>query len=107
METSRKLEDYGVSAEIIYCHTLKPFDSKSVIDSVKKTKRIVAIEEHIKHGGLISRVMESIINLENIKFDFHCIPDKFIRNYGTYEEISFSLGFTAENILSKSLTILK
>ena len=106
LKASEELKKHSISAEIIYCHTLKPFDKQSVIESVTKTKNIIAVEEHVKFGSLLSNVLDSIINVSDIRYDYHCLPDKFIRKYGKYEEISNALGFTAENIYKKAIKLL-
>ncbi|HBS34491.1 MAG TPA: pyruvate dehydrogenase complex E1 component subunit beta [Parvularcula sp.] len=45
LEAAGKLEAEGVSAEVIDLRTLRPMDTATVIESVKKTNRIVTVEE--------------------------------------------------------------
>jgi pyruvate dehydrogenase E1 component beta subunit len=45
LEAAAKLEAEGVSAEVIDLRTLRPMDTATVIESVKKTNRIVTVEE--------------------------------------------------------------
>ena len=35
-------------------------DSKAIIDSIKKTKKVITVEEHSLHGGLGSLISEII-----------------------------------------------
>ncbi len=42
----------GFDAEIIDLMTLKPFDEETVLNSVKKTGRLVVVHEATKYGGL-------------------------------------------------------
>ena len=56
---ARELEKQHISAEVINCHTLKPFDTKTLIKSVKKTGCCVTVEEHQTIGGLYSAVCET------------------------------------------------
>jgi transketolase len=96
------LSNQGIDAEVIYYPTLKPFDSEIVRESVRKTRKVLAIEEHIKLGGLGEQVMNAIQGINNVKMKFLCIPEGFLRNYGTYQEHCESLGFTPQNILKLS-----
>jgi len=95
------LESIGLSAEILYYPTLKPFDKELVVSSASKTKKIVTIEEHAKYGGLGDYVLHAVFGIEGIKFDAIHLPEKFLRSYGTYEEHCKGLGFTAENLVNK------
>ena len=101
IRTAKLLNNNGISTDILYCHTIKPFDSESLIHSAMKTKRVFIVEEHISSGSLVSNVLDSLRLIPQIKIDYHCIPDKFIRNYGTYEEILYGLNFNAEYFIKK------
>ncbi len=57
---ARELEKQHISAEVINCHTLKPFDTKTLITSVKKTGCCVTVEEHQTIGGLYGAVCETV-----------------------------------------------
>jgi len=46
------LEKEGISAEVINIHTIKPLDSKAVIESVARTGAAVTAEEHLIAGGM-------------------------------------------------------
>lgn len=45
LEAAAKLEEEGVSAEVIDLRTLRPMDVETVLESVKKTNRVVTVEE--------------------------------------------------------------
>ncbi len=45
LEAADALEDKGISAEVIDLRTLRPLDIATIVESVKKTNRIVAVEE--------------------------------------------------------------
>jgi pyruvate dehydrogenase E1 component beta subunit len=51
-EVAAELEKEGISVEIIDLLTLKPYDAKTVIESVKKTHRCVIVHEGVVSGGL-------------------------------------------------------
>jgi len=55
-KAAEKLEAEGYSVEVIDLRTLAPFDKKTVIESVKKTHRLLIAHEAVKVGGLGSEV---------------------------------------------------
>ncbi len=61
-QATEKLVAAGVDVELIRPRTLRPMDSATVIESVKKTGRLVTVEEGWPQGGigaeLSARVME-------------------------------------------------
>jgi len=52
LEASEILEKDGYSVEVIDLMTLSPFDEETVIESVKKTHRLLIAHEAVKRGGL-------------------------------------------------------
>jgi len=62
LKAADELANENISAEVIDLRTLKPMDAETIIDSVKKTGRLVTIEEGWKQSGvgaeIAARVME-------------------------------------------------
>jgi len=52
MQAAEELEKAGISAEIIDLRTLRPFDVEAVAASVKKTNRIVSVEDGWPFAGI-------------------------------------------------------
>jgi pyruvate dehydrogenase E1 component subunit beta len=52
LDAAAKLEEEGISAEVIDLRTLRPLDVESIITSVKKTNRIVSVEEGWAFSGI-------------------------------------------------------
>ena len=52
LEASKKLEEDGISVEVINIHTIKPLDEEAILNAVNKTKCVVTAEEHMINGGL-------------------------------------------------------
>jgi pyruvate dehydrogenase E1 component beta subunit len=50
-EAAKKLKDEGIEAEVIDLRTLKPMDEEAVLNSVKKTGRLIVVEEAHKMLG--------------------------------------------------------
>ena len=55
-QAAEELEKAGISAEIIDLRSLRPFDVETVVASVKKTNRIVAVEEGWPFAGIGSEL---------------------------------------------------
>ena len=55
---SEMLFKEGIDIEVIHCPTIKPLDSVTIINSVKKTGRVITIEEGQISGGLGGAVSE-------------------------------------------------
>ena len=52
IEAGKILEAKGLSVEVINIHTIKPLDEEAVLQSIKKTRCAVTVEEHNIIGGL-------------------------------------------------------
>jgi transketolase len=58
MQAADALEKEGISVEVINNHTIKPLDTKTLLQSVKKTKAVVTVEDHQKAAGMGSSICE-------------------------------------------------
>lgn len=54
------LSHYSISAEVINSSTIKPLDGNTIINSVKKTRRVITVEEAQSVGGLGGAVSELV-----------------------------------------------
>ena len=87
-------QESGIDAEIINARFLKPLDTSTILQSIKKTKNVITIEDGTEINGLATAVKELIVdnNLQNIKFKCYAYPDKFIQ-HGTVDELENLYGF--------------
>jgi len=56
LQAAEELEKAGISAEVIDLRSLRPFDVETVVQSVKKTNRIVSVEEGWPFAGIGSEI---------------------------------------------------
>ncbi len=56
LEAARMLKENGVSCEIIDLRTILPLDKKSILNTVKKTNKVVILHEQTKTGGVGAEV---------------------------------------------------
>ena len=61
LKASNKLNSDGIDAEVIDLRVLNPFNSKNILDSVLKTKRLLVIDSGWKTCGMASEVITSIV----------------------------------------------
>ena len=52
LEAAEKLAAEGMDVEVINIHTIKPLDEEIIIESAKKTGKVITVEEHSFIGGL-------------------------------------------------------
>ena len=65
MLAANMLEQSGVSCEVIDLQTLVPFDlSHNILESIKKTNRLLVIDEDVP-GGASAYIMQKIIEEQN------------------------------------------
>lgn len=57
---AEKLAADGIDAEVINICTIKPLDEEIIINSAKKTSKVVTVEEHSVIGGLGSAVCDCL-----------------------------------------------
>ena len=56
LEAAEKLAEEGISAEVINLRTIRPIDRYTILESVKKTNRIVSVEEGWPFAGIGSEI---------------------------------------------------
>ena len=71
LTAAKKLEEKGVSAEVIDVRTLQPLDLATIVESVKRTSRLIIASDDIKTGGVGSEISAAVI--ENA-FDYLDAP---------------------------------
>src|SRR5208337_416743 len=55
-----KLEQTGISAEVIDIRTLQPLDLKTIVESVKRTSRLIIASDDVKTGGVGAEISASV-----------------------------------------------
>ncbi|MFY0312346.1 pyruvate dehydrogenase complex E1 component subunit beta [Leisingera sp. D0M16] len=60
LEAADKLAQEGISAEVIDLRTIRPMDLPTVIESVKKTNRLVTVEEGWPQGSVGSYIASEV-----------------------------------------------
>mgnify|MGYP001379067001 FL=1 len=98
IEASRKLEEIGISAEIINIHTIKPLDEEIIIRSAKKTNAVVSAEEHNFLGGLGESISRTLSTNYPVPQEFVATNDTFGES-GTPFELMKKYGLDSDSIV--------
>ena len=98
IDVCNKLKEDNINAEVINIRFLKPLDKETIINSVKKTKNCITIEDNILLGGLASNVKELLLdNKLDVNIKTFGYPNKFIK-HGSIEDIEKKYGLDTESI---------
>jgi len=101
------LEEKGLSVEVINIHTIKPLDEEAVLNSIRKTRCAVTVEEHNIIGGLGDAIAQVAAKNFPIPIEYVGTRDTFGES-GTPDQLLKKYGFfvlndtaTTEKVLSK------
>lgn len=100
LEAAKMLEADGISAEVINIHTIKPLDAELVCASVKKTGKVVTVEEHSIIGGLGGAVAEALSENQPTKMMRIGMNDVFGES-GPAKDLIAKYGLDAKSIYEK------
>ena len=71
MDAAKELEKENISAEIIDLRTIRPLDYDTIINSVKKTNRLIIVDESWPYAGISSEVA---FGVQSRAFDYLDAP---------------------------------
>ena len=74
LEAAEQLEAEGISVEVVDPRTLVPLDEETIVESVKKTGRLIVVHEAVKRGGFGGEIASMIAESE--AFDYLDAPIK-------------------------------
>ncbi|SDJ56541.1 alpha-ketoacid dehydrogenase subunit beta [Salimicrobium halophilum] len=72
LEAASKLAEEGIETEVVDPRTLVPLDKETIVESVKKTGRLLVAHEAVKRGGFGGEIASTIAESE--AFDFLDAP---------------------------------
>lgn len=91
--------------DLLYVSSIKPFDNFTLEKSLKKTRRVLVIEDHLEMGGISDDIKRSCMKLKIMTTKFMNIEQKFIRSYGSYNDIINKIGL-GENQIKNNIKVL-
>lgn len=99
LKAAEALFAQGIEAEVINIHTIKPLDTKAILDSVSKTGCVVTAEEHNYYGGLGESVARVLAENRPTPQEFVATQDTFGES-GTPDQLMEKYGLNAEAIVN-------
>jgi transketolase len=106
LEAGEELRKLGISSEILYYHTLKPFDGDLFRQSIGKTGKFVSVEELSAHDGLYNLCLRSLPQGQSPISSQIAIED-FIHHYGEFRDLCKVAGLTTENICRACVNLVR
>lgn len=102
---AQKLEEKGISAEVINIHTIKPLDEEAILKSITKTKCVVTAEEHNILGGLGESVARTLALNNPVPQEFVAVMDSFGES-GTPEQLMDKYKLNHDAIIAASEKVI-
>lgn len=99
IEAGKILEAKGISADIINIHTIKPIDTKAILNSIKKTGCAVTVEEHNIIGGLGDSVAHVASSHWPVPIEYVGTNDTFGES-GPPKELLVKYGLDADHVVA-------
>ncbi len=91
LEAAKELEKEGISAEVIDLRTIRPLDFQTIVNSVKKTNRLIVVDESWPFAGVSAEVAYEI---QKYAFDYLDAP--VIRVNSADTSLPYSAPFVEE-----------
>jgi len=99
LKAAEQLKKKKISLEIINSHSIKPLDTKTILNSVQKNHSLVTLEDHQVAGGLGSAILESLAQTYAAPVtEMLGIKDRFGQS-GTTEELWKEYGLSSDSIV--------
>lgn len=95
------------SLEIINCSSLKPLDPKTILRSLKKTKRLLVIEDHQRNGGLGEALAHLLLSSGlKVKFRHLSVRDTFGQSAADYRQLWNYYGLGPAHLLEAARALM-
>ncbi len=106
MKAANVLAKKKISVEVINCATIKPLDTATIVASVKKTGRLITVEEAQAAGGLGGAVTEALSLEYPVPIMRIGVQDRFGQS-GTIDELWKEYGLDSGAIIAVVQKMIK
>ena len=106
LEAAKALDEKGIKAEVINLATIKPLDEEAVINSAKKTNKVITAEEHNYYGGLGESIARTLAQHHPTQQEFVATQDTFGES-GKPHELLDKYGLNAQAIMAKAEKLMR
>lgn len=98
LDAAHRLYVQGIDVEVIHVPTIKPLDSATILKSVRKTKKVITVEEGQIIGGLGGAIAELLGEEYPVPIKRIGMRDRFGES-GKPDELLEHFGLTAKHIM--------
>ena len=106
LDAAEMLQLDGISVQVVNMSTIKPIDTKLLVECAEKTGRIVTAEDHNIYGGLGSAVAEALVKHKPVPMEFVGHKDVFGES-GEGDELAAKFGIDKKGIAGAVVRILE
>lgn len=100
IEVAEELKNYSINSQVIDLYRQKPIDVEKIIEKLKKSKKVITVEEHTINGGLGSIIAEIIAESNHyIPFKKIGIRDDLLYAYGIRDTLHKDRRIDKESIV--------
>ncbi|MFG1914985.1 transketolase family protein [Micromonospora sp. NPDC048898] len=100
LAAAETLAGEGVEATVLNMHTLRPFDTRTLVAAAGPARLVVTLEEHWRGGGLGGAVAETLAEAAPRRVLRLGLPDHFVDQVGNQEHLVAHYDLTAERVVS-------
>lgn len=107
LTAKQMLETEAIHAELLKLASIKPLDMNAVVSSVKKTKRVLIIEETVSNGCIASVILPQLIQqIPDVKCEAMNLGDRFI-THGSISQLYSFCKLDAASIVEKAKELMR
>ncbi len=106
LDAADHLRQDGVEARVLNYHTIKPFDSETLLQAAAATGKIISIEEHSIHGGIGGAIAEALSEKTGVSHKIMGLPDEPAIT-GNTKEIFDHYGLNSQGVRKLALEMVK
>ena len=106
LEAADQLAAEGISAEVVHVPTLKPLETAGIVESARKTGRVLTTEEHTIIGGLGSAICEVLGENYPVPIHRHGLFDLYGES-GSNDELLEKYGLTPRHIAEAARALIQ
>lgn len=100
------LQERGVHAMVINCHTIKPLDKNTLLAAARKCKKVLTVEEAQITGGLGGAIAELLSEEQPTKMKRIGVLDRFGES-GEPDELIKKFGLSSEFIFKEAYKLVR
>ncbi|VXD04475.1 Putative uncharacterized transketolase family protein y4mN [Pseudomonas sp. 9AZ] len=107
LQAAQQLAQQGIQASVLKVSSLKPFDTRSVLELAARVPRLITAENHSVIGGLFSTVAETLAREGlAVRVEAVGVQDVFPM-FGSREYVAGQLNMTSGEIVKRALSLCR